>query len=160
MANEVLQKQLTPRIWATSGGDEVMTLTALATNVGRKGDGHDWGAAFCARVIVELEMEFGTNPTSGAVVSVYWASSRDNSQFDANLAAGDAAASDTDVHRQLHWIGNLICDNVTTVQRQSWLFFLPGRYGFPVVFNTSGQTSSSDVGDNTLVITPLADEIQ
>lgn len=160
MPNQILQEQGTARVWAASGGDEVMTLTSLANSAGRKGDGHDWGATFCARVIVELEMAFGTNPTAGNVVEVYWCSSRDNSQFDGNLAAGDAAASDTDVHKQLHWVGNLVCDNVTTVQRQSWLFYLPGRYGFPVVYNRSGQTSSSTAGDNTLTIVPLIDEIQ
>ena len=160
MANKIYQTQETARTWAASGGDEVLTLTSLATNTGRKGDGHDWGASHAGRVIVELEIAFGTGPTAGNIVEVYWCSSRDNSQFDGNLAAGDAAASDTDIHKQLHFVGALRCDNVTTVQRQSWIFWLPGRYGFPVVFNASGQTTTSTAGDNTLVITPYPDEVQ
>jgi hypothetical protein len=160
MPNEILVKHGTARTWAASGGDEVLTLTSLATVTGRKGDGHDWGATFPRLFRVQLKVEFGTGPTSGTVVSVYWASSHDNSQFDANLAAGDGAASDTDVHRQLHFVGNMVCDNVTTVQVQSWLFMMPGRYGFPVVYNATGQSTSSDNADNSLVIIALIDEVQ
>ena len=162
MSNEILQKQGTSQLWtdAGTGADNLMDLTGLATTVGRKGDGHDWGTPFPRLFRVQLKVEFGTGPTSGSVVSVYWASSVDNSQFDGNLAAGDAAASDTDVHRQLHFIGNLVADNVTTVQSQSWWFAMPGRYGFPVVYNATNQSTSTDSADNTLTFTPIIDEVQ
>lgn len=162
MANEIHLKQLTSIAWtdAGTGADNLMDLTGLANSAGRKGDGHDWGATFAPLFRVQLKLEFGTGPTSGNVVSVYWASSADNSQFDGNLSAGDAAASDTDVHRQLHFVGNLVCDNVTTVQSQSWLFAMPARYGFPIVYNTSGQTTSTDSADNTITFTPLVTEVQ
>lgn len=160
MPNEIHLKQLTSRTWQDTGGDEVMDLTGLANSTGRKGDGHDWGATFAPLFRVQLKLDFGTGPTSGNVVSLYWASSHDNSQFDGNLAAGDAAASDTDVHRQLHFIGNLVCDNVTTVQSQSFLFAMPARYGFPVLYNSSGQTTGTTSANCTIVFTPLVNEVQ
>lgn len=160
MPTLILQAQQTARVWAASGGDEVLTLTSLANNAGRKGDGHDWGASHAGRVVVELKTAFAVGPTAGNIVEVYWCSSRDNSLFDGNQAVGDAALTDTDVNKQLHWIGNLVADNVTTVQVQSWVFYLPGRYGFPVVYNRSGQALSATAGDHRLAITPLPDEVQ
>lgn len=160
MANLIYQTLETARVWAASGGDEVLTLTSMATVVGRKGDGHDWGAVHSARVIVELKTAFAVGPVSGAVVEVWWFSSRDNSLFDGNQAAGDGALSDTDIIRQGHWIGNLVCDNVTTVQVQSWLFCLPGRYGFPVVYNRTAQALSATAGDHKLTVWPYPDQIQ
>lgn len=160
MANEILQLQGTARVWRDTGGDEAMDLTGLATNTGRKGDGHDWGATFARLFHVQVKIDFGTGPTSGTIVSLYWASSIDNSQFDGNLAAGDAAASDTDVHRQLHFVGNIVCDNVTTQQSQSFLFVMPARYGFPVLFNASGQTTGTTSANNTITFTPLIEQVQ
>lgn len=160
MANEILQKQKTPVTWKSSGGSAVITLTSVATSAGRKGASYDFGSPFGARVVIELLTKFGSSPTSGNVVEVWWCSSRDNTNFDAALTSGDAAASDTDVIRQCHWVGNLIADNTTTAQSQSWLFYLPGRYGFPIVFNRSGQSLSGTAGDHVITVTSIIDEIQ
>lgn len=160
MPNEILQKQGTDRTWAASGGDEVLTLTSLANSAGRKGDGHDYGATHPQRFRVKLKTKFAVAPTAGNVVEVYWASSEDNTDFDSGTAAGDAAFSDTDLLKQLHFIGALPADNTTSSQVKSWLFFLPARYGYPVIYNRSGQALSSTAGDHELVLTPLIDEVQ
>jgi hypothetical protein len=160
MPNEILRKQGTTISWLASGGDEVLTLTSLANGAGRKGDTHDWAAAFPPRVIIELETVFAVAPTAGNTLDVYWVSSRDNSNFDGGIAQGDAVFSDEDALRQAHLVGVLPADDDTDTQIVSWIFDLPGRYGFPVVFNNSGQALSGTAGDHALKITPLIDEIQ
>ena len=160
MANEILQKQGKDVTWAASGGDEVLTLTSLATVAGRKGDVHDFGATFSQRCRVKLKTDFATSPTAGDPVEVYWASSEDNSDFDSGTAQGDAAFTDTDLNKQLHLVGILAADASTVSQGRSWVFDLPARYGYPVVYNGTGQSLSSTAADHELVITPLVDEIQ
>lgn len=160
MANKIYQTLEAAVTWINSGGTHVLTLTSLANSAGRKGDGHDFGASHPGRVVVELKTSFGTGPTAGNVIEVYWCSSRDNSLFDGNQSAGDGTLSDTDVNKQLHWIGNLVADNVTTIQVQSWVFYLPGRYGFPVIYNRSGQALGATAGDHKLSLYGYPDEIQ
>ncbi|MGH8106467.1 MAG: hypothetical protein ACREO2_09110 [Arenimonas sp.] len=160
MANQILQKQLTAVTWKTSGGTQTITLTSLGAAAGRKGVTNDFGATFAARCVVELLTKFGSAPAAGATVEVYWCSSRDNSAFDAGQSSADAAFTDTDLNKQLHWIGSLIADNTTSAQQQSWMFYLPGRYGFPVIYNATGQALSGTAADHVLTVTPLADEVQ
>lgn len=160
MATEIKQKQTAAVTWKSTGGTQVMTFTSLATVTGRKGPANDFGATFCARVVIEFLTKFATGPVSGAIVEVWWCSSRDNTNFDGALASGDAAASDTDIHRMLRYVGALVADNTTAAQQQSWDFFLPGRYGFPVVFNRTAQSLSSTAGDHVLTVTGILDEIQ
>jgi len=160
MANEILQKQKTAITWKASGGTAALTLTSLAASAGRKGASADMGAVFAARCVVELLTKFASAPTAATVLEIYWCSSRDNSAFDGGLSSADADFTDTDINKQLHWIGSFIADNTTNAQQQSWLFMLPGRYGFPVVYNGADQALSSTAGDHVLTITPLADEVQ
>ena len=160
MANEVLQKQKTAVTWKNTGGTQTLTLTSLAASAGRKGTSNDFGATFSIRVVVELLTKFATGPTAGQSLEIYWCSSRDNTNFDAGQSSSDAAFTDTDLNKQLHWIGSFIADNTTNAQQQSWFFQLPGRYGFPVVYNATGQALSSTAGDHVLTVTPIVDEIQ
>lgn len=160
MPNFILQEQQTAVTWKNTGGTQTLTLTSLGAAAGRKGTSNDFGAQTPARVIVELLTKFAVAPVAGATVEVYWCSSRDNTNFDAGQASADAAFTDTDLNKQLHWIGSLIADNTTAAQQQSWMFFLPGRYGFPVVYNATGQALSATAGDHVLTITPFTDEVQ
>lgn len=111
-------------------------------------------------MVIELLTRFATAPTSGAIVEVWWCSSRDNTNFDGALASADAAASATNIHRMLRYVGALIADNTTVAQSQSWDFFLPGRYGFPVIYNRTAQSLSATAADHLITVTPIADEIQ
>jgi hypothetical protein len=156
---DLLQKQGTTVTWQASDGTYVLTLTSLATAAGRKGAGHDFGATFPLRARIALKTLFASAPTAGLPVEVYWSSSHDNTDFDAGTAAGDAAMSDTDLLRQLTFVGVLPADNTTNSQQASWVFDIPARYGYPVVFNASGQALSSTAGDHVLSLTPLIDEV-
>ena len=55
----------------------------------------------------------------------------------------------------LHYVGSLIASNDTDPQRASWVFFLPARYGVPVVWNASGQALTATGTDQVLTVTPL-----
>lgn len=160
MANEIKAKQGTTITWAASGGDHALTLTSLADGAGRKGVVHDFGATFYPQYRVQLKTKPGTSPTAGEPIEVYWCSSQDNSVFDAGLSSGDAAHSDEDEKYQLWHIGDLPVDDDTNSQVKSWIFWLPGRYGFPVVWNNCGQALSGTGSDHELSFTPIIDEIQ
>jgi len=160
MANEILQKQAADVVWTSSGGDETLTLTSLADGNGRAGDEHDFGATFAQRVRVSLEVDFNVAPTAGEVVEVYWASSHDGTDYDGECTGSDAAYNLEDDAKRLHFVGVLVASNDTDPQRASWVFFLPARYGLPVVMNQSGQALTSTGTDQVLTVTPLVDEVQ
>lgn len=158
---DFLQKQGTTVSWLGSGGDETLTFASLADNAGRKGTSHDWGAIFPVRVFVELKIQFGAGPTAGLPVSVYYAASTDGTNFDGALADADAACSDLAILSQLHYVGVLGSDDQGSgAQRSSWLFALPSRYGFFVVYNDSGQALSATETHHGLYVTPMIDQYQ
>lgn len=154
MADETFA-QLSSVVWTSSGGDEVITLTSLADGAGRMGEEHDFGAAFVALVRIQLEVDPNAAPTAGLVINVYWSSSIDGIDYDAECTGLDAAFDDEDDARRLYWVGSLVCTNDTDLQRQSWLFWLPARYGLPVVMNQSGQVLTSTGTDQILTVTPI-----
>ena len=160
MANEILQKQGTTVTWTSSGGDEALTMTSLADGEGQAGDEHDFGATHAARVRIELVVDFNAAPTAGESVDVYWSSSDDGTNYDGECTGSDASYDSEDDMRRLHYVGSLIASNDTDPQRASWVFFLPARYGLPVVSNQSGQALTATGTDQILTVTPLIDEVQ
>jgi hypothetical protein len=160
MANEVLVKQGTDVVWTSSGGDEVITLASLADGNGRAGDKHDFGATFPARVRITLEIDPNVAPAAGEQVHVYWSSSHDNTDFDGECSGSDEAYNSEDDMRRLHWVGALLASNDTDPQRASWTFFLPARYGLPVISNQLGQALTATGADQIVTVTPLIDEVQ
>jgi len=160
MPNEILQKQGTDIVWTSAGGDEVITLTSLANGDGRMGEEHDFGATHAPRVRVSLEVDFNVAPTAGENVDVYWSSSHDGTDYDGECSGADAAYNSEDDMNRLHFVGSLIASNDTDPQRASWVFFLPARYGLPVVSNQSGQALTNVGTDQIVTVTPLVDEVQ
>ena len=160
MANEVLVKQGTDVVWTSSGRNETLTLTSLANGDGRAGDEHDFTATFPARIRLAIELDFNVAPTAGNVVDVYWSSSHDGTDYDGECTGTDAAYNDENDMKRLHWVGSLVCTNDTDPQRQSFVFFLPARYGLPVVSNQSGQALTATGTDQIVTVTPLIDEVQ
>jgi hypothetical protein len=152
------QKQGTTVEWLASGGDYLLTPTSLANNNGRKGAGADLGAVFPVRMRWEFETVFAAGVSDGSPLLIGWASSVDNSLFDGNLSAGDAAMNDEDTFNyKIQLIGTFPGENDTNTQVKSGIFFPPARYGFPVIFNKSGQALSSTAGDHAFRLTPLTD---
>ena len=160
MANELLVKQGTSVTWTSAGGDEVLTLTSLADGAGRQGEEHDFGATFPARVHIVMALDPNAAPTAGTVFNLYWSSSIDGTNYDGECTGADAAYDDETHMKRLWPVGSLVCTNDTDPQRQSWVFFLPARYGLPVVSNQSGQVLTNVGTDQTVIVTPLIDEVQ
>lgn len=160
MPNEILQKQGTDITWSSAGGDEVITLTSLAAGDGRMAEEHDFGATHAPRVRISMELDFNAAPTAGLTVDLYWSSSNDGTDYDGECTGADAAYDDENDMKRLYWVGSLICTNDTDPQRQSWVFFLPARYGLPVVSNQSGQALTNVGTDQIIIVTPLIDEVQ
>ena len=160
MTNDVLLIQQTTITWTSAGGDEVLTLTSLADGNGRAGDEHDFGAAFPARARLELVVDPNAAPTAGKTFDVYWSSSDDGTNYDGECTGSDAAYNSEDDMRRLQYVGSLAASNDTDPQRASWVFFLPARYGLPVVSNQSGQVLTATDTDQVVTVTPLVDQIQ
>ena len=160
MVNDVLLTQGTTITWTSAGGDEVLTLTSLADGNGRMGEEHDFTATFPARARLELLVDFNAAPTAGNVVDVYWSSSDDGTNYDGECTGADAAYNTEADMRRLHYVGSLAASNDTDPQRASWVFFLPARYGLPVVSNQSGQVLTATGTDQVVTVTPLVDQIQ
>ena len=160
MANEILQKQGTSIEWTSAGGDEVLTLTSLADGAGRMGEEHDFGAIHAPRNRLRLEVDFNVAPTAREVVDVYWSSSHDGTDYDGECTGADAAYNSEDDMNRLHYVGSLVASNDTDPQAASWVFFLPARYGLPVVSNQSGQVLTNVGTDQIVTVTPLIDEVQ
>lgn len=157
MTNNILNTQGTSVTWTSSGGDETLTLTSLADDGGRAGDEHDFTATFPQLVRISLELDFNVAPTAGEIVEVYWASSHDGTNYDAEVTGIDGSFTQTE---RLQWVGALICTNDTDPQRQSWMYYLPARYGVPVVINRSGQALTSTGTDQKLIVTPIIVQVQ
>lgn len=155
----VNQTQGTPVVWTSAGGDEALTLTSLADGAGRMGDEHDFGATFPIWVRIELEVDFNVAPTAGNVVNVYWASSDDGTDYDAECTGSDAAFATLADCQRLRFVGSLVVSNNIDEQRASWTFALPARYGVPVVWNASGQVLTATGTDQILTVTPLVGDV-
>ena len=155
----VNQTQGTTLTWTSAGGDEVITLTSLATGDGRMGEEHDFTATFPQLVRVQLEVDFNAAPTAGLTMDVYWASSDDGTDYDGECTGSDAAYNSEADMKRLQWVGSLVASNDTDPQIASWLFFLPARYGLPVVSNQSGQALTATGTDQIVTVTPLVGDI-
>ena len=98
MANEVLVKDGTPKVWAdttdyssTGSGftrTDQIDLTSLANGAARQGAKGDLGATRAARYSVTVGIEFDVAPTAGVEVEVYWSSS-----FSATAGTGNAGGA-------------------------------------------------------------------
>jgi hypothetical protein len=179
MANEILEKHGTPIVWADVtdfGGSPIartdqIDLTSLAAGAARQGAKVDLGATRASRYDVTLRPEFDVAPTSGNVVSLWWAPSPAAAAATANpggVSGSDAAYTGTagdslaDSILQLQKIGDLICtsDAAAVVQQQSWKFWPIERYGSPVVFNEADQAFEGDAVEMSIIFNPVIDEVQ
>jgi len=155
---DILQKQSVSLVWDNGAGYD-LTLASLANGAGRQGEKHDFGALFPQYARFELLLDFNVAPTAGNVVEVWWASSIDNTDFDAECTGADAAFATATKRFRLHFVGTLSASNDTDPQRASWLFALPARYGAPVIWNASGQALTATEADQVLTVTPLPGDV-
>lgn len=182
MANEILFNYGTAIVWADSADysstvsglarTHQIDLTSLGSNAARQGAKADLGDLRPQQYVVLAGIEFDVAPTSGEVVSLWWAGSPSATAGNANpggTSGADAAYTGTagdsldDSIRQLQHLGNLIAtaDAATTVQfQQIGVVSLVPRYGMPVVYNQTGQALEGDAVEMYVALIPLTDEIQ
>lgn len=149
------QTQGTSIVWTSSGGDKELDLSSLANNNGVQGEANDFGVNHSEKVRILLEVDFNAAPTAGLLMNVYWSSSHDNSNYDGECVTTGSAYSSDDDARRLWPVGNLAASNDTNPHRASWVFFLPARYGLPVVINKSGQVLTATGTDQIVTVTPM-----
>ena len=182
MANEILTKDGTAKVWAdttdyssTVSGlarTDQIDLTSLADTAARQGAKGDLGATRANRYKVLVGIEFAVAPASGTLVEVYWASSPTTTAGNANPGGtdgtdsaytGTAGDSLADSVLQLQYIGNLVCtaDATTVVQYQEiGILENPARYGMPVIKNEGGQALVADAVEQYFALLPMIDEVQ
>lgn len=161
MANEILQKYGTATTWTSSGGDKAITLTSLANGSARMGESLDLGATRARTHEVWIQVDPNVAPTDGNTISVYLAVSADNSIWSGDdTTPSDAAYTTTDLLRNHLHVGDLICDNTTSLQVQKFTVYDLPRYVAPIVYNNCGQALTATGTDQIIKIYPLKDEIQ
>ena len=164
MPNEVLLKSGTAVVWKNTGGTYALSFGGLAISAGRQGVKGDLGATRAARYLARITVNPNVAPTPGQTVDVYWAGSPDLAAGDANPGGTtglDAAFSDTDLLKQLEFIGSISLDGATGNQTADVGILIPKhRYGMPVVFNASDQALNATEGDQAVTLYPVIDEVQ
>jgi len=179
MATEILVKDGTAIVladttdYAGDGGARTnqIDLTSIASTEARQSDKIDLLEARAARFSVTLCVEFDVAPSSGNIVSLYFAPSISETAGTANpggVSGADSAytgtASDSlaDSIKQLDLIGALVCtsDAATVVNLQPFTYFPPTRYGSVVVYNEADQAFEGDAVEMFVTFTPLIDEAQ
>ena len=173
MIQEEVSYQGTPIVWMAAGGDYAITLASLANNAGRCGVLADLAVKalgrpyrFPARYSVELQVNMDVAPAAGATVELWWAPSHNGTTFPGGATGTDAAYTGSalgtvdESKLQMMLIGTLILtpDADTTVQRQTFIFTPPTRYGCPVVVNKGGQALEGDNDSHRITFTPLVKE--
>lgn len=179
MPTDILIAHGTPTVWADTtdyAGDggtrtDQIDLTSLASGAARQGAKADLGATRAAVFAVTVGIEFDVAPTSGDIVSIWWAPSVSATAATANpggISGSDAAYTGTagdslaDSILQLTLIGNLVVtsDAATVVEFQTFIFSPELRYGSPVVFNEADQALEGDAIEMFVTFTPLKDQSQ
>lgn len=179
MPTEILIKSDTPIVIANSGdyaGDlgsqtDQINLTSVASTEARESDKIDLGATRAAVYAVTAAIEFDVAPTSGNIVSIWWAPSPASAAGDANpggISGSDADYTGTtgdslaDSVIQLTLIGNLVCtsDLATVVEFQTFMYSPEHRYGSVVVYNEADQAFEGDAIEMGVSLTPIIDESQ
>lgn len=143
--------------WADSGGDELLTLTSVASAAGRQGALHDFGtAAHAGDFAWRAWVKMATTPVVGERIKIYWKTS-DGTSPDNDDGTGDIAVSSEDKLRNLTYLGSIIIDEASTSPLfvASGEIAIPHRYGGPVFWNETVDALSSTASDHGFSLLPV-----
>ena len=143
--------------WASSGGDELLTLTSVGAGAGRQGALHDFGTtAHAADFAWRAWVKMATTPVVGETVRVYWKSS-DGTSPDNDDGTGDIAVSAEDKLRNLTYLGEIIIDenSTTPVFVASGDIEILHRHGGPVFWNATADALSATALDHGFSLLPV-----
>jgi hypothetical protein len=147
MANEILVKSGTPKVWADTtdyAGDggtrtDQIDLTDLADGAARQGAKTDLGATRAKQYAVTVCVEMAVAPASKASVDVYWAASP---------------------HATAGLINPGGCSGADAAYTGTFTLFPQHRYGMPIIDNNGGQALHSDAIECFVALTPIIPEVQ
>lgn len=161
MANKVYLAQESAVTWLASAGTEAFTPTSLASNAGRQGAHHDFGAGSHARLYAwRAWIKPGATRVVGEVMRIYWKTS-DGTHHDNDDGTGDIALSASDKLRNITLIGQIVIDENAAVEMvASGLLEHSHRYGAPIFFNATANTLSGTAADYGFQVIPVPDEVQ
>ncbi len=164
----------TPIVWRNAGGDYAITLASLGVGAGRMGVVGDLAVTSLVggrirsrpKFLVELQINMDVAPVAGTVVELWWCPSPDGTTFTGGVSGADAAYTGSALGTvaqsklQLIHVGSIILtpDADGTVQRGTFIFSPPIRYGVPVVVNASNQALEGDDDSHRLTFTPIVEE--
>lgn len=168
MANEILTKSGTAKVFKASAGDAAITLASLASTKARQSVKLDLGATRADEYAVLAEIESGAvAPVAGTTVELWWSASPSataGTQNPGGASGTDAAykdAEEAEWKKQLAFIGSIVCTNdAATVHRQEFLFRPTERYGSLIVVNLSGQALETDDNEHKVTFRPRIQEVQ
>ena len=159
MANKVLMQEETTKVWtASGGGNYALTLSSVSAGAVRVGEQGDLGAVPRSRWYKwrYVNDSFGSAPTVGQTVDVYWAAS-DGTYTDGNVGTSDAAGS-TVALPNLLFLGSATVQTTSTTDDIiiSGIVELADQYGAPVIDNNTSVT----ITGGRFELPPIPDEIQ
>jgi hypothetical protein len=139
-----------------------MNLESLAASGGgRMGAEKDWGEDFFSLLLIEVRVTFAVSPTTPAIMELYWAVSRDGTDWPGAVTGSDASyTDDQDLKAQLIHVMNFSVNNSTSQQIQYEVIPNPGRWGLPVLINQANQELSSTANTSKIIVAPMTPEIQ
>lgn len=166
MPNKVQWNEATAITFGDSGQSYTATFNALASAGMRQTPKASLGDPRPRQYAVLLLTQFGTAPTAGRTLELYWSSSNNataGTNNDGQCSGTDAAYSiGADGLKQLVPVGTLVVDNAAadTNQQASFLFIPPTQYGQFVLYNNTDQALDNESNDTLIIMIPLDDEVQ
>lgn len=168
MANAIYGNVGTTKVWADSGGDYTMTLSALAAaaaRVGARGDFGAWPHPIGFRWY--FECEWTSAPTIDGQCEV-WLGGWDNDTGPAN-AWGQLASTDTSYttaaqlakRKDLQLLGGPIVETSAVGPFSTGGFVLfPFRYVSPYIYNNGSVALATSSSKHFFRLTPVYPEVQ
>ena len=159
----------TTKVWADSGGDYVMTGSALATvaaRVGARGDLGAWPHSGTWRWY--LETEWASAPTVDGMLELYfggWDNDTGPANPQAQMPSTDtgyaAAAAGLSKRKNLIFAGGVVAETSAVGPfSSSGLIVLPWRYVSPMIYNGGSTALKTSSTSTFLRLTPVFPEQQ
>lgn len=164
MTNKIYVARETEIKFTASGGDVVLTLDNLASDVARISAQKDLGAGsksqdYNVRIVIEFDST--TAPVLGESVDVYISTS-DGIDPDGQEGVADANVGTNESLKNMIFIGSLIVTS-TDVDHQmtaSFVCRITTRYFSVVVHNNTADLIDNTANASWVIVTPIPSEIQ
>lgn len=149
--------------WASSGGDELLTLTSLGAAAGRQGALHDFNLGTAKAIVMKWRFwcQFATNPVVGEIVQVRWKRG-DGTHYDNDDGTGDIAVSSINKLNNVDLLKSLIVDEALQDIEMSTggILVITEEFGGPVIWNATADAFTTTALEHKFTLTPIVNELQ